>query len=432
MRFARNILGAVLVAAILLPPAARGAGYNIYEQGAAALGMGGAHTASVHDASALFYNPAAIVWLGKCEVQAGTTWLRTSTSFAGVDPNPGFGVAEAMKDGTFFPSTFYLAHRVSPSWFAGLAFNDPFGLGIEWENPESFTGRTIVTKADLRTYNLGGSIAWKMNEHWSIGAGPDYLLASVELNRINTALIPGGGGASANVARVKLKGDPTGGFGYHVAISGVPSTHWKLGVNYRSLVTVEVDDGDATFTQMLTGDGAFDAAVAAGLPPNQKVATTLKFPALLSGGLAWVPNERWTWEVNLNYMMWSAFEDLPLDFKTTNSLDTRVVEEYDDQFQVRVGAEHRLPGFTYRFGYYYDQAAAPTESVSPLLPDANRHGATFGLGWKLGEKQQWTLDLYDLALFVENRSTEGIERDQYNGTYKSFVNAAGLSVGRHW
>ena len=97
-----------------------------------------------------------------------------------------------------------------------------------------------------------------------------------------------------------------------------------------------------------------------------------------------------------------------------------------------VGAEHRLAGHTYRFGYYYDQEAAPIESVTPLLPDAPRHGVTVGLGWKLGAKKQWTLDAYNLALFLESRSTEGKERDGYNGTYKAYVNGTGLSLAYHW
>ncbi len=109
-----------------------------------------------------------------------------------------------------------------------------------------------------------------------------------------------------------------------------------------------------------------------------------------------------------------------------------MVEDYDDSWQARFGAEHRLQAYTYRFGYYYDKAPAPTESVTPLLPDASRHGASLGFGRSFGTDNRWTLDLYGLGLFVQDRSTDGVERNNYNGTYKSFVNIAGFSVAYRW
>jgi len=67
--------------------------------------------------------------------------------------------------------------------------------------------------------------------------------------------------------------------------------------------------------------------------------------------------------------------------------------------------------------------------VTPLLPDASRHGATIGFGTTRGN---WTIDAYNLFLFVEKRSTEGRERDGYDGTYKSYVNALGATLAYHW
>ena len=70
--------------------------------------------------------------------------------------------------------------------------------------------------------------------------------------------------------------------------------------------------------------------------------------------------------------------------------------------------------------------------MSPILPDAARHGATLGLGKTFGPDRRWTIDLYDLGLFVEKRSTNSVNRDDYDGTYKTFLNALGLSLDYHW
>jgi len=433
MKAHRTAIAAALAAAILAPGLARGAGYGIYEQGAAALGMAGAHTASVHDASAAFFNPAALVRLDGQQLYLGGSWLNTHNSFAGIDPYPGFGVSEEMEAGNFFPPTVYWTNHFAKNWAYSVGVNAPFGLGVSWKNPESFTGRDRVTKASLQGLNGGLNLAWATTEKLSFGAGFDAMFAGVELNQIQRALIPGGGGAMANVADVKLKASNKPGYGFNLATLWAANEAWKFGAYYRSQVDVEIDDGEATFRQILTGDPTFDAAVAAGLPADQNdVQTTLHFPAIWSFGAAWQPTKAWTWEVDFNWTQWTAFDSLSLVFPSDTDLNTSLHEDYQDVFRLSIGAEHRLSKFAYRFGYYFDQAAAPTESVTPLLPDANRHGASLGYSRDLGAQKNWTLDWYYLALFFENRSTEGIERDGYNGTYKAFVNATGLSLAYRW
>ena len=432
MRLHRLALAAACAAALFMPVLAHAAGYGIYEQGASALGMAGAVTASIHDPAAEFYNPAVLPALEGRSLYVGGTWLSTRVSFAGVDPSPGYGITESMKNGNFFPPAVYWTNHLNKTWAYGVGVNAPFGLGVEWQNPSTFTGRTRVTKAMLSSINANLSLAWQMSQGFSVAAGFDALYAAVELNNTITKVIPGGGGATANVASARLKSGMTPGYGFNTAFSWKPNDAWKFGAYYRSKIDVKVDNGKATFTQIGTGDASFDALVAAGLPKNQGATTTLRFPAMWSAGAAWNPEPNWTWEADFGWTQWSTFDKLALKFAATPSLNTDIVEEYKDCFRVSVGAEHRLPKYTYRFGYYFDEAAAPTQSVTPLLPDANRHGATFGMGWNLGAKKRWTLDAYELALFVEDRSTEGTNRDHFDGTYKSFINAAGAGLAYHW
>jgi long-chain fatty acid transport protein len=439
MRFQGTALAAALAAACLAPALARGAGYGIYEQGAAALGMAGAATASVNDASANFFNPAALVRLQGNQFMVGGTWLSTRTSFAGTDapginPYPGYNVQESMKNGSFFPPLGYLSGHLGKRWAYGLGVNAPFGLGIEWNNPTTFTGREHATKASLQGFNAGLNLAWAAGETFSLAAGADEMFASVELNQIELSPpVPGGGGARVNAANVKLKSALRPGSGFNLAALWSPGPDLKFGTYYRSKVDVKITDGKATFTQIPTGNAEFDDSIRVHLPPNQSVSTTLHFPAIWSVGAAWTPTPDWTWEVDYNWTQWKAFDALNLDFAIDSpKIDTSLVENYGNSFRIGLGAEHRMPKLTYRFGYYYDKAAAPTESVTPLLPDASRHGATFGLGWKLGAKKAWSVDVYDLALFLENRNTEGKSRDHFDGVYKQFVNAAGIGIGYGW
>ena len=413
--------------ACLAPAPAHAAGYGIFEQGAAALGMAGAYVASANDATAQFYNPAAMAWLERPQVAGGGTWLSTRTSFAGIPEYPGYGTVEEMETGNFFPPTLYWVQPIRSRFALGVGVNAPFGLGVEWKDPETFTGRERVTKALLQTIKASGSVAFRVTDQWSLAGGADMLNAKVELNNIGTFI--GTGGAPINVLRVKLASDFKPGYGYHFALSGRPTEAWSVGLVYRSEITVDIDDGRATFTQMPTGDPALDAAIAAGKPADQPVATQLVFPSSFTLGIAWKPAPQWTYEVDGVWTEWSAFQKLPLEFPQDPSLDQDIIEDYHDQFAVRLGAEHRLERYSYRFGYYYDQAAAPAESVTPLLPDATRHGFTLGLGLQRGS---WTVDVYNLFLLVEKRSTESREREGYDGVYKSYVNALGATLAYRW
>jgi long-chain fatty acid transport protein len=417
----------LLLIACLVPAGARAAGYGVYEQGAAALGMAGAFCATANDATAQFYNPAAMSWLEGTRLAGGASWLSTRTSFAGIPEYPGYGTVEEMEAGNFFPPAVYWTQRFGSRFAVGAGVNAPFGLGVEWQDPATFTARERVTKAVLETLKASGSVALRVTDYWSVAAGADMLNARVELNNISTVI--GDGGAPINAIQVKLESDFTPGWGYHVALNGRPTESWRLGAMYRSQIDVDVTDGRATFTQIPTGDPALDAVVAANQPPNQPVATKLVFPASVTLAIAWTPSAEWTYEVDGIWTGWSAFQELDLEFPEDPSLDQTIVEDYNDQFAVRVGTERRFPRYALRGGYYYDQAAAPAESVTPLLPDATRHGFTLGLGMQRGA---WTIDVYNLFLFVEKRSTEGREREGYDGVYKSYVNSLGATLAYRW
>ena len=432
MNARKAVAVAVAIGVAWLPATARGAGYSIYEQGAAVLGMAGAGVAWGNDASAVFYNPAALTRLdGKTRASLGSTLLSPVTSFAGMAPYPGYGVTEEMEHQQFVIPSGYLAHRYGSGWATGLGFNAPYGLGVKWKNPLTFSGRYIVTRADLKAANGMAVAAYSFSPQLSAGAGADLMLAKVKLQRRQQAVAPGGGGGVVDVAEVDLSSDYDQGWGWNAALAYAPTSQWKVAGTYRSKVVVDAK-GHVDFTQIPTGDPVFDANVAAGLPPDQGANTVLRFPATWTAAVAWLPTEAWTIEGDFVYFEWSVFRDLPIRFVQTPAANQTIVENYRDARQVRFGAEHRLARYTYRLGYYYDQAAAPDPSVSPILPDAPRHGATLGAGFGLGKDRAWTLDLYELALFVKKRSTNGVERDGYDGEYKSFVNAFGASLGYRW
>lgn len=426
-----TLIAAAIAAVALAPSAARASGFNIYEQGAAVLGMAGAGTATVRDPSAVFFNPAAITRLEGLQFSIGATAVMPVTSFAGMDPYPGYGVVEELERTAFVPPTLYVTKKFSDAWALGFGLNSQYGLGTHWRNGSEFTGRYIVTRADLSTINGNLNAAWAATPRLSVAAGINYTMAHLTLENMVPAQLVGGGGATVDVARAELNSGWINGIGWNAAVSFSPTDPIRLGASIRSKISLDAKSGELNFAQLLTGNQAFDASVAAALVP-QAVTTSLDLPALYSFGLGWLPTDQWTLEADFNYFTWSVFEETPIDFVDDPARSYVIEQNYEDAWQARFGAERRLPQFAYRFGYYYDQAAAPVESVTPVLPDASRHGVTLGFGFDLGGAKNWTLDLYQLGVFVNRRSTEGLNRDDYEGEYRSFISGTGFNLTRRW
>ena len=64
--------------------------------------------------------------------------------------------------------------------------------------------------------------------------------------------------------------------------------------------------------------------------------------------------------------------------------------------------------------------------MSPLLPDANRRAICAGGSWVSGRVR------FDLATWYvkgSERSTDGLNRDNYNGTYTASAFTVGASFG---
>ncbi|HAL87456.1 MAG TPA: aromatic hydrocarbon degradation protein, partial [Deferribacteraceae bacterium] len=67
----RRLVLVIAAACFILPSAAFASGFAINEQGAKALGMGGAFAAQADDPTAVYYNPAGITQLEGTQVSLG-------------------------------------------------------------------------------------------------------------------------------------------------------------------------------------------------------------------------------------------------------------------------------------------------------------------------------------------------------------------------
>ncbi len=422
---------AVMITTLLcvaLSGAALGAGFSIYEQGAKALGMGGAFAAVADDPSAMFFNPAGLALVEGRQLYAGPSLIMVpGKKFSGVNPYPGYGVEETTTTDLFYPVNAYYAHQLNEQWVVGAALFSPFGLKVEWEEPETFSGRYYSTLSNLVPFFFGGTAAWKVNDKLALGGGVMMVHSKVELEQHLARNVVGLDDISPiiDVGTVALEASNGVDFGFSFGALLSPTDKLSVGFGYRSEVEVTYD-GDADFTQLMTGNPQVDGVIGALFPQDQDASLTFSFPMQWSLGLALEPNEDWTLAFDLSQTGWSSFDRLVVGFEDPD-LELDEPQNWEDVFSYRFGAEWRCrPDWALRAGGYLDDNPQPDETVSPLLPDADRTGLSLGFGHTFGK---YTLDVYDLAVIFDERSTNGVQMNDFNGTYKSFVNIIGLNLG---
>ena len=229
----------------------------------------------------------------------------------------------------------------------------------------------------------------------------------------------------AEVAQVHIFTDGAGndGWGWHAGLLGDIGGGFKVGINYRSGITVDYE-GYAEFSQYSTGNPELDAIVAATIPFDETISgvTKIEFPDYVTVGLSW-SSEKFTISGQWGRMGWSSFQELELIFPNNPEFNDVIPENYEDSSDYRLGMEFRASQkVSIQAGAVYDETPQPQTSMTPLLGDSDRLGINLGFSWI---HRSWRLDLGTEYLMVDDRGTEGMSEAGYEGWYESSAILAG-------
>lgn len=389
-------------------PPARGAGFSIYEQGAAATALGGAWTAIADSPAALFYNPAGIAFQRGLGIELGDTLIVP----LGSRSDPGTGSVTDAEVQVFYPPTFYASYGFPSGWAVGLGVYAPYGLGMRW--PDGWAGFEEVEAIDLQTFFLNPTVAWSPVEWFSLAAGFDVVRSTVSLQKgiqffDERGTLQGGAGA-------------WGLGGNAGALLRILDGRLSFGVSYRSAVRLEYS-GDADFTV----PDSFASAL-----EDQPLESTLLLPHTISIGVAGIPHEMVTLDLDVLVTTWSTFEEFGFRFPEDEGKpeDEQLTQferrDWEDTFSVRFGAEVRPPveGLALRAGFVYDRTPSPSNTMSPSLPDCDRIDVSAGAGYRFDFGL--SVDLAYMYVHFLGRSSTG---EAFPGSYEASAHIAGLSLG---
>ncbi len=405
----------VLVVAALLASRTETAasGFAINAQGAAGAGRSAAFVAQADDPSAVFYNPAGISQLDRTSVLVGTTILRPHTDY---EPSAA-GNSVSERERYYVMPHLYVTQPIGQRLTAGLGVFAPFGLSTKW--PDNWDGRFQVIDATIRMTTINPVVAWRPTRKVAVAGGLHY--SDVKLAERRAINLPGGFEGT-----VALDGDARA-MGFAAGVLVTPSQRWQFGASYRSRANAEVKSGWADFT----------------VPPpfattltDGPIRTELTLPPSVRTGVLFRPAADWGVEVDATWTGWSTINRLEMQFANGLPPDATTFG-WHDSMTFSLGVEHRYSqSLRLRGGYLYDLTPIPDDKANPLIPDADRHGVSVGVGMS---SKRWTLDVgYQLLVFRRVKENDFGDRfsstvppvdARANGLYRSNAHVIGVSVG---
>ena len=438
------------------------AGFQLFVQNVSGLGNAYAgQAASAEDASTTFYNAAGLTNLkggqfvfsspfvkpetkfsdaGSCAPYAGTG-VGTTTCPFGQGGNLGHAFGGDGGDAgklAWVPGAYVSYEVLSDRMWLGFGASAPFGSRTEWN--ADWIGRFNAIESEIKTKNYNPTIAWKVNDIVSLGAGVNrqFLHAhlnnavsyrAVALSTLSGPIVAGTPPGSEGVATVE--GDDWG-WGWDAGLRLRVAEATFLGISYRSRVAYRVV-GNVSFS---------DRPAALGVVPqvaDGSAAADIKLPDTLSLALS----HQLTRDVQLlgdvTWTRWSSIQDLTV-VRTSGPLSGQILTStplhLKNTWRAAAGANYQLStGWKVRAGTAYDKAAAQDEFRTPRLPDSDRVWFALGAQWKTAAPNL-AVDVGYAYVLIKDATSRLPNQDAPNspprgslvGTYKASAQIIGLQI----
>jgi long-chain fatty acid transport protein len=390
-------------------------GYRVSLQGQKQLAMGHTGVAVVNSAEVLFFNPAGAAFLkDRFNFSAGGNALFARTGFQNETYN-----WSSNTENTGTPFEVYASYRATDWLTVGLAVYSPYGSAVEWDR--DWVGSHLVNNIDLKAIYIQPTVAIKLSDKFSVGGGPIFVTGGVEFNRNLTRSLTDEEGDRSDVT-IEDKGVTA--WGWTAGFMFNPLETVRLGVNYRSEITMEARDGDATFNDL--------PAFAQSIYTNTKFDADLPLPAELTAGLSIQLTDKWLVAFDYNHAFWNVYEALTVSFAngTPTSVNPR---NYKDASTYRFGAQYTPNSkFAFRAGWYFDESPVQDGYFAPETPRNDSMGFTGGFTYQISPK--FGVDFSFLYLHFDeiSNSYDYFNEDgtnvSFGGTYKNVVFSPGVGV----
>jgi len=361
-------------------------GLSLNSLGARALGMGGAFVGLSNDASAMYWNPAGLAGQ-KSNLVAYFTGVMPIGSY---EFAPGGISAESQN--TIFPTGGLMAAYNMDKLTLALGLYVPSGLGIVWDAADFGLPSDIDVESRVGAVNLTPAIGYQVTDKFSVG-----LAVNVVYGLFNLRREADGSAFGLGVYQYEEESDGFG-FGATIGLKYKFNEQFEAGASFRlaTEVTMSGTAENPLFSNFPTIPPGLDPRLPNGLQAfsgKSDFDRDVTWPIWIAGGIVYRPTKCLTLALDAQYSQWSELDMLVATYDDVNwqgFLSAQGEDEFkldwEDALMIRLGGEYMVASTTtLRFGYYYDPAPAPDETLNVLFPSSTNHVGTIGIGQSFGK-----------------------------------------------
>jgi len=412
----------------------RAGGLFVYEVGTEDVGLAAAgYAARASDASTVLTNPAGMTRLDGQQLLVGTQMLYSNLKFS-----PSNGTSSALGSGNgghaagfdgFFPGGgLFYTYSVSRDLKLGFAATGNFGAALKYD--DDWVGRYYNRDVTLVGASLLPSIAYRVNEQFSVGASLNAMYARMRVTTGVNNILPG-----VSDGKLDYK-DNKWGFGGNVGLLFEAAPGTRLGLTYSSRVKLDFS-APAKFSNL--GPGLNALLGSRGLLDAQ-TDIGIKAPQQLMGSFVHAIDDKWSVLGNVGWQNWKKLGVAEVSIDSSNPVSVTTDIPFKNTWHAALGAQYQLSApWRLNFGVSHDTSFQPhgSNDVSPILP--------IGAAWRFGVGAQnsmrkdfsWGVAAEYLRggdLKVDKQSTLPVAlggKGNLEGEYKN-INTFFLSANFNW
>jgi len=418
--------GALLTAIV----AANAGGFAVREQSAYGQGSSFAGVAAGGSLSSMFWNPSTMTQMPGLQSESTVSGiLPYSANNATGGPLLAFGGTGNTANAAVVPGSYY-SYQFNPNLWIGLSVTAPFGLSVTM--PDLWAGRDFgAGGTNMQTYNFTPSIAYKLSNWISIGAGVQVQYASAAFTK---------GLAAAPTQQAGISGAGYG-YGFTAGVTLTPTPSTTVGLGWRSAINQKING------TLVLPSPAINPAFGAPFSTPGSVNTTINLPDVVSLGLRQRVSPNWTVLATVEWSNWSRIGTSAAILQPSGApalvatIPSTIPFQYKDGWFYSLGAEYQWnPQLALRAGVAYETSPITDQVRIPPLPDNDRTWLSAGASYQYSAKMSF--DFAYSHIFVKSAPINIVDTTNpafvpgltapYTGSVSSHIDIISVAMKYRW